>query len=101
MKPSSEEDRARLLGLLRDQHSFPLAHRVQVIVRNDDTHVERVLDALAGQVTVEGEVLRHERQPSKNGTYVSLRIHVPVSEAEHVLAIYDRLGELPDLIHYF
>lgn len=101
MKPMSEQDRERLLTLLRDQHTFPISHRVQVIVRNDDAHVERVLEALAAHVTVEGASLRHELQPSKNGTYVSLRVHVPVNEAEHVLAIYQRLGELPDLIHYF
>lgn len=101
MRVMDSGDRQRLLELLRDQHSFPTAHRVQVIVRNEDATVDAVLVALAAQVTLEGEAIRHVRQPSRNGTYVSLRVHVPVAAAEDVLLIYERLGQLEGVINYF
>lgn len=101
MRPETDEDRERLLALLRDQHRYPGVHRLQVVVRNEEAQIEAVLSALAAAVPSDGPALRHERVPSRAGTYVSLRVHVPVGEAEDVLELYRLLGELEGLLSYF
>lgn len=101
MRPTDSADRERLLALLRDQHSYPGVHRVQVIVHNDEARIDGVLIALSELVPSDGPAIQHERHASRNGSYVSLRVSVPVGDAEEVLEIYRRLGELEGLLSYF
>ncbi len=89
------------LALLRDQHAFPGDHRFHVIVRDQPGHVARVQASLAdlcGIPSLEGRVTE---VPSREGTYVSLRVQLPCPDAEKVLDIYAHLGALAEVVRYF
>ena len=101
MQAKTPEDRERLLALLRDQHRYPGTHRFQIVVRNDEERIDSVLRVLMAAATSDGPDVRHERVPSRAGTYVSLRVIVPVGAAEEVLDMYQLLGELDGLLSYF
>lgn len=94
-------DQERLLALLEANHDYPGDHRLQIIVRQDEGLIAMVLTALAVQVGLEHLDDRHERVPSRNGSYVSLRVRVPVRDANEVLALYELLGRTEGLLSYF
>jgi len=94
-------DQERLLALLEATHNYPGVHRLQIIVRQDEALIASVLAALARQAGLEHLDDRHERIPSRKGSYVSLRVRVPVQDAAEVLALYEVLGRMEGLLSYF
>lgn len=94
-------DRAAAIALLESKHTFPGDHGFHVIVRQqpeDVAGVSRALAELAGLADLSGRVSHH---PSKQGTYVSLRVSLPCASAAQVLDVYARLATLPAVIRYF
>lgn len=82
-------DEARLLDLLREQHTFPGAYTFRAITTPD-----AVDDVMAALRTAGGADLRVdgvERNPSRAGTYVALRIRCHAERAEDVLRVHAAL----------
>ncbi len=94
-------ERDQLLALLEANHSYPGDHHLQVVLVQDEQLIAHVLSTLATQVGVEHLDDRHVRVASKRGTYVSLRIALPVAAASDVLAVYDRLSTIEGLKTWF
>lgn len=78
-------DRAEALELLRASHRFPGPYRFRVVVpAGRRAAVVTAIQALAGERLDEvGE------QPSRKGTYISLRLTLTLGAAEEVLEVYD------------
>lgn len=94
-------DRERLTALLESVHSWPTDYRVQLILRQDEAQIAAVLAVLAEQVglaDLEGRVVR---VPSRKGSFVALRVELPVKDAAEVLAIYERLSKTEGLLSWF
>lgn len=94
-------DRDEFLALLNANHSFPMDYRVQIIVRQEEDLIADVLRALALQVGREHLDDRHQRVPSRSGTYVSLRVDLPVNAAVEVVEVYERLSKMEGLKSWF
>ncbi len=94
-------DREKFLALLEANHSYPMDYRVQVILRQDEALIAGVLTVLAEQVGLPHLEDRHVRVPSSKGSWVSLRVDLPVSAPADVLAIYERLGQIEGLKTWF
>lgn len=88
------------LDLLRSQHTFPGDHTFHVIVRDLPGHAAGVSAVLAGLCELESLAGRVVEVPSRNGTYLSLRMRLPCPDAERVLDVYAKLGELPEVVRY-
>lgn len=97
----TDQDKARLLELLRNNHTYPGDHRVQIIVRQEEATVTRVLGVVAAHVGRADLSDRTVQVPSKNGSYVSLRIAVPMNAPEDVIALYELLDRTEGLLSYF
>jgi putative lipoic acid-binding regulatory protein len=87
-------DREASLELLRKTHEFPGPYRFRVVVRAGETAA--VVSAVAA--AVKGGVIGVSEQPSRNGTYVSVRVSVRVEAPEVVLDVYEVLGALDAVI---
>lgn len=83
-----DEERERVLGLLRSQHSFPGPYLFRVVIRPEDR--ERITAIVEGALP-DGASLEVTEQPSRHGAYVSLRCHTELPDAEAVVAVYDAL----------
>jgi putative lipoic acid-binding regulatory protein len=94
-------DRQAALLLLESQHRFPSDHRFHVIVRTDGGGADAVSAAIARHFGLGTLGAREERVPSRNGTYVSLRLSLPCANAEAVLDAYALLAQLPGVVRYF
>ena len=93
-------DRESAIALLESRHSFPSDHGFHVIVRADEAHIAVVTCAIAehrGLDSLEGRLVT---VPSKNGTYVSLRLSLPCASAADVLDVYARLATLEHVVRY-
>ena len=93
-------DRNVAIQLLESQHSFPSDHRFHIIIRSDPLHIEHITVSLAEFCALphlEGRLLQI---PSRNGTYLSLRVDLPCPSAAMVLDIYAHLSTLPYVIKY-
>ena len=94
-------DRATAIALLESRHSFPSDHGFHVIVRADEAHIAAVTCAIAehrGLDSLEGRLVC---VPSKQGTYVSLRLSLPCATAAEVLDVYAHLAGLRHVVRYF
>ena len=89
-------DRAAAIALLESQHTFPSDHRFHVIVR--PAHAEEVLAAVAAHCALPHLDDRSERVPSRQGSYLSLRLTLPCTDAAFVLDTYAMLGAHPAVI---
>ena len=77
-------DRERAIELLRSEHDFPGPFRFRVVVRNGgEPGVVSALAALDGV-----EVDHVDTQPSRKGTYVSVRLRTTIDKPETVLDAY-------------
>lgn len=94
-------ERDAAIALLEAQHSFPSAHAFHVIVRQDEGAIAEVSAALAELLDLTDIHERTVRVPSKQGTYVSLRMSLPCASAAVVLDVYTRLTTLPAVVRYF
>jgi putative lipoic acid-binding regulatory protein len=86
----SDDERARAIELLEANHVFPTAYSVAVIALNSEDVTARVVAAVVEELP-EPTPEAHEVRPSSQGKYVSHRLTVHVSDAEHVLRLYARL----------
>ena len=91
-------DRNAAAALLDAHHAFPSDHRFQVIVRSSPDDVDAVLTALARHFLLPHLDGRCEQIPSRQGTYVSLRLLLPCESAFSVLDTYALLGSHPSVI---
>lgn len=94
-------DRQAALLLLESRHSFPSDHAFHVIVRAEGGAAGAVSAALAQHVGMAALGPCEARVPSRNGTYVSLRLSLPCADAAAVLDIYALLASLPEVVRYF
>jgi putative lipoic acid-binding regulatory protein len=83
-----QTERERSLELLQAQHAFPGPFGFRVVV-SPSVRAE-VLTAVSAISSV-SEV---DERPSRNGTYVALRIRVVAASAEEVLEVYDILKKI-------
>jgi putative lipoic acid-binding regulatory protein len=91
-------DRNDAAALLDAHHTFPSDHRFQVIVRSNPDDIGAVLAALARHFLLPNLDGRVEKIPSRQGTYVSLRLLLPCQSAFSVLDTYALLGSHPSVI---
>jgi putative lipoic acid-binding regulatory protein len=94
---SEAEKRARAIALLEANHAFPTDYSLSVIARNDEAVQELVL-AAAFEETGERPQDAHEILPSSGGKYVSHRLTIRCTDAEHVLRIYARLRAIDGIL---
>ena len=90
-------DRDATLELLRQSHEFPGPYRFRVVVRAGATPV--VVSTVSA--AVDGRVNEVTEQPSRKGTYVSVRVAVQANRPEDVLDVYEVLKELDEGIATF
>lgn len=87
-------DRDATLELLRQSHAFPGPYKFRVVVRSGATAA--VVSTVSA--AVDGRVLDVGEKPSRNGTYVSVRVAVQAERPEDVLDVYEVLKELDEVI---
>jgi putative lipoic acid-binding regulatory protein len=93
-------DRAAAIRLLESTHTFPCEHVFRVIVRAAGDDADRVLASLAAFAGLSDLAGRVTRAPSRQGTYVSLRVTLPCATAERLLDVYEHLGGLKEVVRY-
>ena len=84
-----DEDRERLLTLLRSQHRFPGEYTFRIVVRPEDR--DRILGVVRSALPADDALLDVGERPSRNGGYVALHTKVRVPSPEAVLAVYGAL----------
>ena len=89
----SMEERARMLALLEHNHTFPGPYSLRAISRASEPSA--IVSAL---VAVGAEVEGCNARPSKNGKYMSFHLVIRVNSAEDVLAVYQVVGALEDVL---
>lgn len=85
---SPEDFYTSLKEKLHDNHNFPEDYNFKFIIINDDkkiTEIYRVFDELKYTLST---------KESKNAKYVSLTINAFVLDAEQVISIYKKVGEI-------
>ena len=87
---SPEAERLRDIELIEACYSFPGDFPLSVIARNDEA-VEADIVATAAAA---GTISAHERQPSKEGKYISHRLQVRVDSASEAHALRAALRRL-------
>jgi len=96
----TDDERARLLDLLRSQHDFPGPYTFKVIYRNQPSAGDAILAALAelGAGDVVGEP---QLRASSSARFVSMSLDLTMDTAEQVLDVYGLLKGLDSVISYF
>lgn len=94
-------DRDAAIKVIESQHTFPSSPTFHVIVRGDEADIAAVSAALAAQCGLPDLEGRGVRVPSRNGTYVSLRLALPCADAGAMLDVYAVLARLDAVIRYF
>ena len=89
-------DREGALELLRSQHTFPGPYTFRIVVRPDAR--SSVVSAIAAALGDESAVQGVEEQPSRKGTYLSLRVTSHIQTAEAVLDVYEVVGALDSVL---
>lgn len=84
--PDDPEQRERVRALLAEQHTFPGPYLFRVVVKPVDR--DRIVGAVEATVGAD-RVLDVGERPSREGTYVSLRISVQADSPDQVLDVYD------------
>ena len=93
---NDNDNRDRALNLLRENHVFPGPFEFRAVVRPDrrDAVIEALVTAAGGQDAVVGVTER----PSRNATYLSVRVEMHIDRAEQVLELYDVLKAVDGVI---
>lgn len=94
-------DREAAVKLIESRHTFPSSPSFHVIVRADEADIEAVSAALAAQCGLPDLAGCCVRVPSRNGTYVSLRLALPCADAGAMLDIYALLARQERVVRYF
>lgn len=90
-------DRQQSLDILNATHIFPSPVMVKVIGENHDTFVARVVSAVRDEMAAESDPPYTIRE-ARNGRHISITLEPHMSDAEQVLAVYDRLRTLPGVL---
>ena len=86
--------------LLADTHEFPGPYMFKVIGRSGDGFVAQVVAAV--REALEGEVDPPYRvRETSAGRHIAVTLEPQVQNAWEVLAVYQRLGQLPGLEYVF
>lgn len=94
----SAEERARALALLEANHVFPTDYGLSVIARNAEDVAALVVAAAFEDGPAERPPSAHEQRPSSGGKYVSHRLTIYCTDAEHVLRVYARLRAIDGVL---
>lgn len=89
-------DRAKALELLRDQHAFPGPFEFRAFVRPGSRAV--VVSAVAAACGEDSAIEHVDERASRQGRWVRLRLRVRAASAEVVLAVYEVLGALDEVV---
>ena len=86
--------------LLSDTHEFPCPYMFKVIGRSGDGFVALVVAAIREEL--EGEVDPPYRvRETSGGRHIAVTVEPQVQNAWEVLAVYQRLGQLPGIEYLF
>ncbi len=78
---------------LEELLAFPTDFTFRVVCRDADGLAERVREAVSNTLGRAPEAV--DQQPSKKGTFRSVRVRTRVHDADEVRAVYAVLGDLP------
>ena len=88
-------ERARTLALLESQHTFPGPFGFRIVVRPSvRPEVVTAVGALVGP----GGITELSERPSRNGTYLAVRLRAAMDSAEQVLDVYDMLKRIDGVL---
>lgn len=87
-------DRTEALALLRETHTFPGHYRFRVVVRAGAE--ASVISAVTAATTDALDDV--EQQPSRNGTYTSVRLSVRVEAPEQILDVYETVRSVEGVV---
>lgn len=90
-------DRQQSLDILNATHTFPSPVMFKVIGENNETFVARVVAAVRDEL-VAVEDPPYTTREARNGRHISITLEPQMSDAEQVLAVYDRLRTLPGVL---
>lgn len=88
--------RERALLLLRNHHPFPGTFEFRAVVRPETR--SSVVSAVVAALSTPQPLRGLSERPSRQGTYVSVRIKVEVQTAEEVLDVYEVLRALDGVL---
>lgn len=94
---SAEQKRARALDILQASHTFPGSFTFTVIARSRDgvtTEIRQLVEVDDAPLAEEHFVVT----ASSGGKYISHRMVVQVSDAAHVLALYEQFRAIEGVI---
>jgi len=91
---TEEDPRARAIALLEATHRFPVDYSVSIITVTEETVVAEVRAAVEFGLEAPLPEDAYETILSAAGRYASHRFRVPVTNAEQVLALYERLRRI-------
>ena len=81
--------------LLEATHSFPCIFTFKAIGLTDSHFEEELLKLFTAEL--EDPRGRHSKRVSKDGKHAAITLEIPVGSAEHVIALYSELINLPGL----
>ena len=90
-------DRQQSLDILNATHAFPAPVMFKVIGENNETFVARVVAAVREEL-IAVEDPPYTTRAARNGRHISITLEPHMSDAEQVLAVYDRLRTLPGVL---
>ena len=97
----ADEDRARALALLEQQHTFPTVWEFSVITVSTDEAFAAVKAAAAVGLTEPLDAEAHQMVPSRAGKYTSHRLRIPCATPDEVLDLYARMRAVVGLVQMF
>ncbi len=95
-----DDERLRLLELLRSQHDFPGPYTFKVIYRNQPATGDAIVAALTG-VGVGAIIGEPNLRASSSARFVSMTLDMRMETAEGVLEVYAALKEMDSVLSYF
>jgi len=90
----TEDPRERAIALLEATHQFPVEYDVSIITVTEETVVAEVRAAVEFGLDAPLPDDAYQTVLSGAGRYASHRFRVPVSSAEEVLDLYERLRKI-------
>ena len=88
--------RSSALDLLRAQHTFPGPYVFRLVI--EPGAAPSIVSAVSAAMRHTGRMSKVEEKPSRQGRFVSLRLHVEVHRAEGVLDVYEVVSGLDGVV---
>lgn len=86
--------------LIESTHSFPCNYIFKVVGYHRNQFTDRVLDATR-EVVGGAMTIKHSTRETRSGKHISVTIEPYLDESDQVLAIYEKIRELDDVIMYW